>query len=166
MIRVTLKEIPLFKSLSDSELEIVKKRLKKVSYSAGDTIIEEGETGPTMYIFERGRVKITRNLTLKIGERWGAAERAMDVLDANQVGFFGEMSLLTGAPRSATITAITDCVFYTLDAKDLEELKEAHPEIAYKILREIAVVLANRVRKLNDTVLKLTTALSLVLSKR
>ena len=161
-----LQDIPLFKSLTDKELSILQTKLKRVEFKAGDTIIEEGEVDDTMYIFESGKVKITRKLTLKIGTRWGEAEKAMDILDAKQVSFFGEMSLVTGAPRSATITAITDCVLYTLSSRDLKEIAEKHPSIGYKIMKEIATVLAERVRKLNDTVLKLTTALSLVISKR
>ncbi len=161
-----LQDIPLFKSLTDEELSILQVKLKRVEFKAGDTIIEEGEVDDTMYIFESGKVKITRKLTLKIGTRWGEAEKAMDILDAKQVSFFGEMSLVTGAPRSATITAITDCVLYTLSSKDLKEIAEKYPSIGYKIMEEIATVLAERVRKLNDTVLKLTTALSLVISKR
>ena len=121
-----LQDIPLFKSLTDEELSILQVKLKRVEFKAGDTIIEEGEVDDTMYIFESGKVKITRKLTLKIGTRWGEAEKAMDILDAKQVSFCGEMSLVTGAPRSATITAITDCVLYTLSSKDLKEIAEKY----------------------------------------
>ena len=161
-----LKDIPLFKSLTEREFKIVTSRLKKVIYSAGDVIIKEGDIGNEMYIFESGKVKITRKLTLRVAGRWGEAEKAMDVLDSNQVSFFGEMSLVTGAPRSATITAITDCVLYTLTKKDLEDIAKRYPEIGYKIMKEVATVLAKRVQKLNNTVLKLTTALSIVASSK
>ena len=163
---MNLKEITLFEDLDEHELKIVSRHLKEIRFKAGETIIHESESGNTMYIFREGKVKITRKITLKIGERWGEAEKAMDVLDAKQVGFFGEMSLVTGAPRSATITAITDCTLYQLSSDDLESIAREAPLTAYKIMMKIAQVLANRVRRLNDTVLKLTTALSLVVSKK
>jgi len=161
-----LRDIPLFESLTEKEFKIVKSKLKKVTYSAGDVIIKEGDIGNEMYIFESGKVKITRKLTLRVGGKWGEAEKAMDILNSEQVSFFGEMSIVTGAPRSATITALSYCTLYTLSKKDLEDLAKRYPEIGYKIMKKVAAVLAKRVQKLNNTVLKLTTALSIVVSSK
>ena len=152
--------------LSPQERKIVLKNMKLVRFKAGDRIIQEGELGRSMYIFKSGKVKITRRLTLKIGGRLGESEKAFAVLGPDKVGFFGEMSLLTGLPRSATIVAVTDCELYELTPEGLEKIAESSPRVAYKIIYEIAKVLAERVGKLDNTILKLTTALSLIASKR
>ncbi len=152
--------------LSLQERKVVLKNMKPVRFKAGEKIIQEGELGRSMYIFKSGKVKITRRLTLKIGDRLGESEKAFAVLGPDKVGFFGEMSLLTGLPRSATIVAVTDCELYELTPEGLERIVKSSPEVAYKLIYEIARVLAERVGKLDNTVLKLTTALSLVAIKK
>lgn len=151
---------------SDQEKKIFLKNLKLVRFKAGDKIIQEGELGRSMYIFKSGKVKITRKLTLRIGGQLGESEKAFAVLGPDKVGFFGEMSLLTGLPRSATIVAVTDCELYELTPEGLARIANTLPEAAYKFIYEIAKVLAERVGKLDNTVLKLTTALSLIASKK
>jgi CRP-like cAMP-binding protein len=80
--------------------------------------------------------------------------------------FFGEMSLITGAPRSATIKALQPCLLYEITKEDFENLAIKYPVIGYKILKAIVFILSNRIRELNQSVLKLTTALSIVVSKQ
>lgn len=162
-----LKNISLFSNLNDEQLSQISKILKPVKFKAGDVIIVEGEKGDTMYIFKKGKVQITHQLTLKIGNsHWEEGEKSMAVLDAEKISFFGEMSLVTGSPRSATIKAISECELFEISKKDFETLAEKRPDIGYKIMKEIAATLSHRIEGLNENILKLTTALSIALSKK
>ena len=86
-------------------------------------------------------------------------------LKAEHVSFFGDMAMFQNEPRSATITAWTDCVLYEVTRDDFTGFCDKHPHLGLKILRKMAVVLSERIRKGNADVLKLTTALSIALTK-
>ncbi|KLO21724.1 MULTISPECIES: cyclic nucleotide-binding domain-containing protein [unclassified Marinitoga] len=162
-----LKNISLFKELTDEQLNEISKILKPINFKTGEIIISEGEKGDTMYIFKKGKVQITHQLTLKIGSHhWEESEKSMAILDDKKISFFGEMSLVTGSPRSATIKAISECELYEISKKDFENLAEKRPDIGYKIMKEIASTLSCRIENLNENILKLTTALSIALSKK
>jgi CRP/FNR family cyclic AMP-dependent transcriptional regulator len=162
-----LKNISIFKTLNNEQLEKISNILKPVNFSAGDIIISEGEHGDSMYIFKKGKVQITHQLTLKIGSHhWEEGEKSMAILDAEKISFFGEMSLVTGSPRSATIKALSECELFEMSKKDFELLAEKRPDIGYRIMKEIASTLSHRIEGLNENILKLTTALSIALSKK
>ncbi len=162
-----LSGISLLKDLSEPELEIFSSCLKLVKFKKGETIVTEGAEEYTMYIFKEGNVQIVSNITMKMGsDKWGEAEKSIANLDSSVMGFFGEMSLITGSPRSATIKAVTPCILYQIHKNDFDAMAENNPAIGYKVMRSIAVVLSNRVRTMNGNILKLTTALSLALSKK
>ena len=162
-----LQNIKLFDGLKLEDIEKFCSIMNPVSFKAGEIIVQEGEEGDSMYIFREGKVEITHHITLRLKSgQWEEAEKAMAVLDAKTVGFFGEMSLVTGAPRSATIKAITDCKLYEIHRDTFEIFALKEPYIAYRIMFNIAKVLSNRVRNMNENILKLTTALSIALSRR
>jgi CRP-like cAMP-binding protein len=162
-----LSEISFFKELTPLELEKFFSILKRVKYRESETIVTEGEEGYTMYIFREGVVQVVSHITLKVGShKWSDAEKSIASLDAKQMSVFGEMSLITGAPRSATIKAITPCILYEINKEDFDALAIREPLVGYKIMKEISGVLSNRIKNLNGTILKLTTALSIALSKK
>jgi len=162
-----LSEISFFKELTPQELEKFFSILKRVKFRESETIVTEGEEGYTMYIFREGVVQVVSHITLKVGShKWSDAEKSIASLDAKQMSVFGEMSLITGAPRSATIKAITPCILYEINKEDFDALAIREPLVGYKIMKEISGVLSNRIKSLNGTILKLTTALSIALSKK
>ncbi len=160
------KKIGILSDLDESEIEEVYKIAKRVEVPAGTVIMKEGDVGDSMFLFLEGEVEVSKNLTLKIGKKgFSQAEKSMVKLNAEYVSFFGDMAMFENDTRSATITASTDCLLYEIKRDDFEKLCQERPEIGYKIIRKIATVLCQRVRKGNQDVLKLTTALSIALSK-
>lgn len=165
-VKEFLKGVGILSRLTNGELALVWNIVKPVEVPAGRVIIVEGDIGDTMYLFAEGQVNVTKNLTLKLGKKgFSRAEKSMVKLDSKKVSFFGDMAMFEESPRSATITASTRCLLYEIKRKDFERLCSEHPEIGYKILREISVVLCRRIRKGNQDVLKLSTALSIALSQ-
>lgn len=135
-------------------------------FRTGDTIMREGESSDTMYLFLEGTVDVTKELTLKIaGRGFGHAEKSMTRLSAGIVPVFGEMSLFGDEPRSATVNAVNDCVLFALTRHAYEGLCESNSRLALSLTKKIAAMLSARVRKGNEDVLKLTTALSIALSR-
>jgi CRP/FNR family cyclic AMP-dependent transcriptional regulator len=162
-----LKKINILKDLDDAELKKVISLTNRVEASAGTVLMEEGSIGDTMYFFVKGVVDITKNLTLKVATRgFENVEKSMVKLDSNIVSFFGEMAMIDESPRSANVTASTDCLLLEITKADFEALCEEDPAAGLKMLRRISQVLSRNVRKGNEDVLKLTTALSIALSRQ
>ena len=124
-----------------------------------------GNIGAKIFVFD-GVVDVTKNLTLKIGKRgFSSVEKSMVKLNSKSVSFFGDMAMFENDTRSATITTFSDCLLFEIKRQDFEKLCIKNPELGYKLIKEIAVTLCQRIRKGNQDILKLTTALSIALSK-
>ncbi|MCX7030452.1 MAG: cyclic nucleotide-binding domain-containing protein [Spirochaetes bacterium] len=164
--REFLKSVGLLADLTREELDLLWSTVRRVTMPRGTVIMREGDPGQTMFFFAEGEVEVTQRLTLKAG-RYGfsQAEKSMVRLQAASVSFFGDMALFEREPRSATITAAENCVLYEISRDDFERLCAEHPALGYKIMRRIAPVLCQRIRRSNQDVLKLTTALSIALSR-
>lgn len=161
-----LKKCSLVAGLSNEAVSKLLDAGRFRSFKAGDTLMREGEESDTMYLFLEGVVDVTRNLTLKVaGRGFEQAEKSMVRLKAGTAPVFGEMSMFGDEPRSATITASSDCALLELSRAAFEELCERDPRLGLALTRRIAVILSGRVRKGNDDVLKLSTALSIALSR-
>ena len=160
------RKIEMLADLSEAEVEALRRVAREVSFPAGEVIMREGDVGDSMYLFAEGQVMVTKNLTLKMGKGgFSQAEKSMVRLDARYVSFFGDMAMFENDVRSATLTASTDCLLYEIRRDDFERLAERNPVLGYKLVRRIAEVLCHRVRQGNQDILKLTTALSIALSK-
>jgi hypothetical protein len=125
---------PLFKDFSVDEMVAVIQGLKLLTFEAGDIVITQGDTGSSMYMLASGSVKaFVRN----------AAGRQVQVAELAEGAFFGEMSILTGKPRSATIIAVSRCELLELDRPTLDAIVAAHPHVL-KVLEDFC---AQRMRK-------------------
>ena len=156
------RKIYLFQDLEDAEILQVLSCTSPRDFAAGAVIIEEGEPGDSLFIMQSGEVEITKQLTLVLDEDT-PKERVMIRLNAENGVYFGEMALLENETRSATVTASTQCSLLELHQKDFLELIEQHPAMGVKLLLRLAQVLSRHLRKTNQDVVKLTTALAVSL---
>ena len=156
------RKIFLFQDLEDQELEQVLSRTYPRGFPAGQVIIQEGDPGDSLYIMVSGEVEITKRLTLVL-DKDTPKERVMIRLKAEDGVYFGEMSLLENDPRSATVTALSDCRLLELCQKDFLELVRNDPAMGLKLLLRLAQLLSRHLRKTNQDVVKLTTALAISL---
>lgn len=119
---------PLFRDFSVDEMVAVIQGLKLLSYESGEIIISEGEPGDSLYMLSAGRVKAFK--------RNPAGKQAL-LGEMSEGAFFGEISVLTGKPRSATVVAATTCELLELDRDTLHEITATHPHV-WDVLREYA----------------------------
>jgi CRP-like cAMP-binding protein len=139
-----IRKIPIWSTLTENEMQTLAARLRCVVFGPGEPIVKEGETGASMFVLLRGRVTVT------IGTSRGQEQIAM--LDAG--GFFGEMSLMTGERRSATVTAFDEVECVELHKDDVADLLQQRPELAH----DISSVLENRQRELTSARAKFENA--------
>jgi CRP-like cAMP-binding protein len=156
------RKIYLFQDLEDREIEQILGLTSPRQFPAGQVIIREGEPGDSMYIMVGGEVEITKQLTLVLDEDT-PKERVMIRLKAEDGVYFGEMSLLENAARSATVTALTDCSLLELSQKDFLKLVREDHAMGVKLLLKLAQLLSQHLRKTDQDVVKLTTALAISL---
>lgn len=160
------RTVSILQDLDDKQLHRVYRIADRKKIASGTVIMKEGEPGDSMYLFFSGEVEVLNTLTMKMGKGdFAETEKSMVRLNAEVVSFFGEMALLENDTRSATITAVSDCILYEISREDFQQLGAENPAIGYAILMRMARGLCARIRKSNRDILKLTTALSIALSR-
>jgi CRP/FNR family transcriptional regulator, cyclic AMP receptor protein len=119
-----LKKVPLFAGLDDRELEQIAGSMRERKFSAGDTVTAEGAGGAGFFVVESGEAEVTVD---------GAPRGTIGAGD-----YFGEIALLTGSDRTATITAKTDMQCWGMTPWDFRPLVESNSAIAWKLLTAMA----------------------------
>lgn len=157
-----LQKISLFQDLEEKEIQQVVNCTTPRNFQAGEVILQEGETGDSLFIMCQGEVEITKTLTLVL-EKDTPKEKVMIRLRAEDGVCFGEMALLENEARSATVTALSGCNLLELHRQEFMALIQENPQMGLKILLRLAQVLSRYLRKSNQDVIKLTTALAIAL---
>ena len=162
-----LIKVSLFRDVSEQHIHLLIKELLIKEFGKGENIIREGEHGNTIYFLIKGEVSVSKKLTLlSTQSETSQVDKALIKLKDSFFAFFGEMAMCGEADiRSATVKAETDCTLAELSAEQIKSVVEQHPEFGMKFYRNLAGVLADRLRKSNRDVLKLTTALTLALEE-
>ena len=161
-----LKAIPILQGLDEEELRQVLKIARPVQFPRDKVILKEGETGETMYIIAEGMVEVSKTLVMMRGrEDLQDRDKVLTKLSAEDHAIFGEVALFEKSKRTATVLALTDCRMLEISKPDFLRLAEENPRIGYKITRNIVQLLCSRLRKTDEDTIKLTTALSLALSR-
>ncbi len=158
------KKISLFQDLKDAEIKEVLKLARPRTFAAGAVVIREGEAGDSMFIMVEGEVEITKRLGLVLDEET-PNERIIIRLKAEEGVCFGEMSLLENEPRSATVTALTECSLMEMGREEFFQLIRQNSEMGCKILLRLAQLLSRYLRKTNQDMVKLTTAMAIALGR-
>lgn len=127
-----LRAVPIFQGLRKTTLLEVARRATEIAYPAGTVLIREGDPGDALCVIVRGTVEVVKD---------GRA-----VAQMTQGDFFGEISLIDGKPRSATVVAVDDVMLLELSASDFQELLNI-PLVARAALES----LARRLREAHDT---------------
>jgi small-conductance mechanosensitive channel/CRP-like cAMP-binding protein len=126
-----LRHVNIFTALADDEISILAKHLHRAPFAPNEVMTRQGAAAHWLYIIIHGRASV-RVAVEGLGER--------EVAQLAEGDFFGEMSLLTGERRSATVVALTAVECYRLDKSAFQELMVKRPELA----GTIADVLARR----------------------
>ncbi len=162
-----LGQIPLFHGLTNAQLKEISIITQQKRYPKGQVIIQEGDPADTMYILIDGSVEVSRTVTLNVSQgKLGEAEKSFGVLEAKDYPCFGEMALLEKSLRGATVTALVDCQLLGISGETFDAVCNKDPILGYIVTKNMARQLSARLRSTNQDVLKLTTALSLALSRR
>ena len=124
-LRLRLLDHPIFAGLPRARLESAARELRPVPMVAGEIVIREGEPADRFYVIDSGSVRVSHELPD------GTAEQLRELGPGDP---FGEIGLLRGIPRTATVTATSPGVLYALDAAAFGELVGSGPGLSTRLL--------------------------------
>lgn len=124
-----LSQVDLFAPLSDAEREQLAEGLRYAPFTRGEVMTRQGAEAHWLYMIVEGAASVRVAVD-------GGLEKEVATLQAGQ--FFGEMSLMTGEKRSATVVASCDVECYRLDKSAFQEVMRAHPELAERVAEILA----------------------------
>lgn len=143
----TLQEISLFNPLTDDERRDLAQRLKAVHYVEGSRLAQQDEVGDCLFVVVRGQAAVWL-------ETQGRRHLLAELGPGNVIG---EMSLMTGEPRRATVTARTDMDCYVLDKAGFQETLQQRPELA-EIFAQLLTARSQELTELRENVPTVPTA--------
>jgi CRP-like cAMP-binding protein len=136
-----LKNIELFSTLTDDELEEIEKICVREKYAKDTIMFMEGDPGDRCYVIVTGEVRVSKIIP-NIGEE------ALAVLKPGN--YFGEMALIDNFPRSAHAIANTDVEVLAITKSGLEQVLLRDREMGYKLLWVFTRTLSRRLREANE----------------
>jgi CRP-like cAMP-binding protein len=140
-----LKRMDLFAGLDSLELVQVSKRVRHLKVREGETVVREGEPGNSLFIVKAGRFRAFTE----------AGAFPVELGFFEEADLFGELVLLDGGVRSATVEALADGELLELGRKDFEELLSYSVDLQVKLLRNLVQDLSAKLRRTNDQLAKL-----------
>jgi len=137
--RTALRNLSLFAGLTEEELTVLTALLRETHYPKNSVVCQEGEPGESLLLITQGKVKV-----VLLGEQ--GQETILTTI--NEGSFFGELSLINGAPRSATVITLDKSTFLQMTREAFLSALRTDPNIAMKVLVHLSV----RVRDLTEEV--------------
>ncbi|MEO8229507.1 MAG: cyclic nucleotide-binding domain-containing protein [Chloroflexota bacterium] len=127
-----LREVALFDGIDPDGLAMIAERALEVDFTEGRTIVRQGEVGTGFFLVTSGGARVIRDGTT--------------IAEYGPGDFFGELSLLDGGPRIASVVATTPTNCLAIASWDFEALLESQPRLAIAILKGVA----RRLRAVSD----------------
>lgn len=127
----SLRNVSLFSSCSNKDLEKIAKAADEITLPAGKLIVDQGQTGREAFIILKGTATVKRN-----GKK---------VATLGSGAVVGELSLLDHGPRTASVTADTECQVLVISQRQFMAVIDAIPALSHKLLS----TLAGRIRELD-----------------
>jgi CRP-like cAMP-binding protein len=141
-----LLETPLFADLDATELAEIVKIMQVQRLRAGQTVFREGDPGDAWYVLFEGTAGVSKE---------GVAGAARDIARLEAHACFGEMAVIDGSARSATIRAQSDLTLFRFRRGSFQDLLEEGSLAAYKLVLAMARILSQRHRRLTQQISEL-----------
>jgi CRP/FNR family cyclic AMP-dependent transcriptional regulator len=130
-----------FRHLNEDEKKLVMERMHKESFSVGQYIFKEDNTGQRLYVVEKGAVSLIKSI---------GGDLDKTILIAPEGSIFGEFGFIDGRARSASALVSVDAVLLSLDRKDFEALFDQFPATGKKLYNNLLLTITQRLRRTNE----------------
>mgnify|MGYP000458341961 CR=1 FL=1 len=140
-----LLEYPIYRDFEAGDIDALSVICEAVTLKKGQELFKEGSAGDAMYIVKKGNIKIYKENDNR--------KKLITLISEGE--FFGEMSLIEGAPRSATAVAGEDAELIRLGKEGFERLKTDYSAAGFKVLGVILKFMSQRIRRTTTKAAKL-----------
>ncbi|MCK4542850.1 MAG: cyclic nucleotide-binding domain-containing protein [Spirochaetales bacterium] len=137
-----LKNVGMFSKMSPKHLKQIAKACRSREYKAGEYIVRQDEEGLGLFIITGGKVEVVKETSEK---------KELHIATHTTGEFIGEMTIIDGAKRTASVIAKEDTTCLVLTSWDFHAIMKAHPEMALEILP----IIVKRFRETNEQLIKL-----------
>jgi anti-anti-sigma regulatory factor len=144
---VPLDRVPLLRDFTSGQIERLRPRLEPMTWKAGSVVFRQGDPGSALFLLTRGRASVYLPHD----------DRGIRLMTFGPGAVFGELAILDGGPRSATVTADEELKGFGLSDVSFAALREREPEIAIRLLAALGRELSVRLRYANLTIQQLET---------
>lgn len=136
-----LKEQHLLEDLNDQELTEVARMIKTLKFKKGEQLFQEKDDTKGLYLIVSGKVTIFKVTP----DDW---KQTLAVYTKGH--FFGELSILEHRVHEASAVATEDTEIFLIGKKDFENLEKERSEIAFKIIKKVALIVSKNLKRMND----------------
>ena len=140
-----LRNVPLFRNLDAAKLKLLAFTSERLTYSAGESLFNQGDSGDTAYVIVQGEADIIID----------TPAGPITVATVKQNDWVGEIAILCDVPRTATITAKSKLITLRISKDVFFQLVMQFPQMSVEVMRELAFRLERTNRKLQEAVGKL-----------
>jgi len=130
-----------FHLLDESEKKVLMERMQRESFSMGEHVFKQGDTGDKLYVVERGTVCLIKSIGNELNKT---------VLVAFEGTIFGEFGFIDGRTRTASALVTADAFLRSLDRKDFDALNKEFPAIGTKLYNNLLVTVTERIRQTSE----------------
>jgi CRP/FNR family transcriptional regulator, cyclic AMP receptor protein len=131
-----LHTVPLFQGLPESAIEAIADLARPATFPAGAQLVRQGDLGDTLIIIVSGRASVDQDGTV--------------IRELGNGDFLGEISLIDGGPRTATVTAVDAIDSLTIDREGFDKLMNKHPAVRLGLVMALSERLRQRAPSLSD----------------
>ena len=136
--RIELDQMDILRDFTPQEIQDLKQNLTRKTFSKGEIIVKEGDTDRNLFLLAKGLVSVRIHLP--------ESDRYKRLVTYSPGVTFGEMAFLDGSPRSADVWSDEDSETYVLSPAEFSVLQKQSPQIAIKLVRNIALEISDRLR--------------------
>jgi SulP family sulfate permease len=136
--RIQLEQMDIFRDFTPQEIHDLKQKLTRKTFSKGEIIVKEGDTDRNLFLLAKGLVSVRIHLA--------ESDRYKRLITYSPGVIFGEMAFLDGNPRSADVWSDEDSETYVLSPAEFSNFQNESPQIAIKLVRNIALEISDRLR--------------------
>src|SRR5438874_11386940 len=130
-----------FGHLTEDEKKLVMATMHKETFSLGDYVFKQDDTGDRLYVVEKGAVSLIKSIGTDLDKT---------VLIAPEGSIFGEFSFIDGRTRSASALITADATLRSLDRKNFDDLNKEFPAIGTKLYNNLLVTVTERIRQTSE----------------
>ena len=136
--RIQLEQMDILRDFAPREIHALEQKLTRKTFNKGEIIVKEGDSDRNLFLLSKGLVSVRIHLT--------ESDRYKRLITYSAGVTFGEMAFLDGSPRSADVWADEESETYMLSPAEFNGLQNESPQIAIKLIRNIALEMSDRLR--------------------